>query len=112
MTDAESRFVTALRRQLETVQIWLHTTEHRPWLIASVDVVRDRHIERTWRIDFDQSAVEGGLSPASLNWDDGVSASEAGINTDPPLGLPLTTGTPEDLAELVAEWFSAVTATS
>ena len=112
MTAVERRFVAALRSRVDDVDIWLHATHDASWLIASFDVVQDGRVARTWRVDFDQLAVTGGLSPASLNWDDGLSAAEAGISTQPPLGLPVTHGTPEDLAELVADWLSSVSASS
>lgn len=59
----------------------------------------------TLRIDFDGNSVRGGVSPANLNWDDGVRAADAGIDTRPPHGLEAVVTTPEEAAELVARWF-------
>ena len=113
MTSAEVRFVEILTERVgEEIDIWLHATENRPWLIASLDVSDGRRVLRTFRVDFDGSTVVGGRSPASMNWDFGVSADEAAIDTQPPHGLPRTNGKPEVLAEVAAEWFLASTSAS
>ncbi len=109
MTPAEASFVLALRSSVADLDVWLHETNGLPWLIASVDVVKENWIVSTWRVEFDGATICGGLSPASLNWDDGLSADEAGIDTGPPTGLAATKGSPEDLAASAATWLNVVT---
>jgi hypothetical protein len=110
MTAAESSFVACLRPSVPNLDVWLHETNGIPWLIASVDVARAQAIVATWRIDFDGTTICSGLSPASLNWDDGVSAAKAGIDTQPPTGLAPIKGEPENLASVAADWLIAAIA--
>jgi hypothetical protein len=87
------------------MQFWFHETpDGTPWIIASWDFVVDDCIHDTLRVDFDGKRILGGWSPACLNWDDGVAAEEAGIDTSPPDGIVLE-GTPEELAEAAIRYF-------
>ena len=76
-----------------------------PWLCVSMDVSRDGRIQRTFRVDYDGHDLVGGLSPAFLNWDDGVRATDAGIDTTPPLGISASGVEPEVAARLASDWF-------
>jgi hypothetical protein len=110
MTAAEREFVTVIQSELgHPVDVWLNESDGRPWLTVSLDVVRDGGgIAATWRLDFDGDTVCGGRSPAYLNWDDGVSADEAGINMTPPRGMPRTLGPPSELGRSAAAWLASV----
>ncbi|WP_280433575.1 hypothetical protein [Nocardia brasiliensis] len=65
------------------------------------------HIRDTLRVDYDGISLRGGWSPASLNWDDGVRANNAGIVTAPPDGLRRDNVAPVRAAHVAAEWFLA-----
>jgi hypothetical protein len=52
-----------------------------------MDIVRDGVCIRVLRLDFDGVEIKGGWSPACLNWDDGVRAGDAGIDTSSSEGI-------------------------
>ncbi|WP_191093755.1 hypothetical protein [Nocardia colli] len=56
-------------------------------------------------VDYDGISLRGGWSPACLNWDDGVRAGDAGIDTSPPQGLHHDNIAPLRAAQVAAEWF-------
>jgi hypothetical protein len=104
LTDREVTFLAALLRDRPWLDVWRHEDDDgTPWLIVSLDVVEDRTIVDTWRLDFDGSSILGGRSPASLNWDDGVRAHAAGVDASD-AGIEAV-AEPEPLARLGGEWF-------
>lgn len=107
-TATERTFLDALLTICPDLDVWLHEDDDgTPWLIASRDFSVERVIHDTLRADFDGTAVKGGWSPACLNWDGGVRADNADIDTGPPDGLDLSGQTPAELAKATAEWFLA-----
>ncbi len=80
------------------------TTTPPPIVCVSHDFSEHGSIRDTLRLDFDGSEVLGGWSPASLNWDDGVRATAAGIDVDGPDGIRRT-GPVEQLADAAGAWF-------
>lgn len=104
LTDAEVEFLTALLPGRSWLDAWRHQdADGTPWLIVSFDVSNERSIVETHRLDFDGSAIAGGRSPASLNWDSGVRADEAGVDASSN-GIRAT-GSPSTLAGLAGDWF-------
>ena len=59
----------------------------------------------TLRLDYDGWDLRGGWSPAALNWDDGVRADDAQIDTGPPDGLSADCVISEEAVEIAVEWF-------
>jgi hypothetical protein len=105
-TLAEDEFLQRLLPGRE-LDVWLHAdSDGVPWLIVSHDFTSDRGIIGTLRLDFNGSRIEGGWSPACLNWDAGVRAEAAGVDTGPPEGIEAE-GSPTELAVLAAVWFDA-----
>jgi hypothetical protein len=117
-TEDEAAFITALRRRADgweryglrrdRTQVWMHESPHGGlWLLAHIDLVKDGHIVKTLRLDFDEYGTRGGHSPASLNWDADVPAVEAGVDLRPPEGIsvPRSAGSVEELARRAADWF-------
>jgi hypothetical protein len=105
-TPDEDRFLAAFPSGPPYVDVWPRAdTDGSPWLCLSMDLLGDGMIWRTLRVDFDGITIKGGVSPAHLNWDDGVRAAVAGIDTNPPLGFAAAVTTPEEAAGLVADWF-------
>ncbi len=105
-TREEEVFLRALLDQCGELDVWPHVTpDGRPWLIVSLDFCEGSTIVETLRLDFEGSAIHGGWSPACLNWDDGVSAADAGIDTSPPDGIALRHDDPSELARAAARWF-------
>lgn len=88
---------------------WYHADEDGTlWVIASLDFVDGTgRIHETLRADYDGTSLRGGWSPAQLNWDDGVRAANAGIDTTPPDGLRRDHVAPVRAAHAAAEWFLA-----
>lgn len=108
-TTAESAFASALGSLVSGLDYWLHEDEDGSrWLLVSADFVEGNVVHDTLRLDVDRSRLSGGWSPASLNWDDGVRAQEAGIDTGPPDGINIDMpgASPAELAQVAAEWFS------
>ena len=105
-TAQERRFLLALPDGPPHLDVWPRADpDGTPWLCVSMDVVRDGQLHRTLRVDYDGRDLVGGDSPAHLNWDDGVRAGDAGIDTTPPEGISASGVEPEEAARLAAEWF-------
>lgn len=103
-TQLECEIASALERVHPGLDYWLHEDpDGTPWMLVSLDIMRGGVIVAAPRIDIDTNGARGGLSPAMLNWDDGVRAEDAGIDTtglggfDEPLG--------PDLVDQAALWF-------
>ncbi len=112
-TDAESVFFHRLVSQLRGAQDWYHRDpDGAPWMIASVDVVGDEGVTTTWRCDYDGHRLLAGRSPANLNWDDGVRATDAGISVSGADGLDVVESDPGRAADVAATWFKARLAAS
>jgi hypothetical protein len=104
LTGAETEFLTALLSGRSWLDVWRHSdADGTPWLIVSLDVSKDGSIVETIRLDFDGSTIAGGRSPASLNWDSGVRADEAGVDTSSN-GISAT-GSLSTLARVAGDWF-------
>ncbi|HEV2121297.1 MAG TPA: hypothetical protein VGW38_00790, partial [Chloroflexota bacterium] len=102
----ERRFLAAFPPGPPHLMVWPRAdSDGTPWLCVSMDVSRDGRIQRTFRVDYDGQDLVGGLSPAFLNWDDGVRATDAGIDTTPPLGISASGVEPEVAARLASDWF-------
>ncbi|WP_280448898.1 hypothetical protein [Nocardia brasiliensis] len=108
-TPDEQRFFDALIAQVPEVDDWYHADEDGTlWVTVSLDFVDSTgHIRDTLRVDYDGISLRGGWSPACLNWDDGVRANNAGIDTAPPDGLHRDNVAPVRAAHVAAEWFLA-----
>ena len=77
------------------------------WLCISRGYVEGGAIRRTLRLDYDGSSLRGGWSPACLNWDDGVRATDAGVETSTGDGLSADVSDPAEAAEIAGRWFDA-----
>lgn len=107
-TAPEEAFAVRLDQQVPGLDYWLHEDTGGPWLLVSMDVPgRGPRAGRTLRLDFDARGIRGGWSPASLNWDDGLRAGRAAINTTPPEGFDVDSppATLDDLVGLAAAFF-------
>jgi hypothetical protein len=94
------------QRRLPDVMDWYHADDDGTlWMTASLDVSEGGIVRRTYRVDYDGRTVRGGLSPSCLNWDDGVRARDAGIDTLAPEGLHLDVTDPVDAATAAAAWY-------
>ena len=61
---------------------WLHQdADGTPWLLVARDFPGNDVVHDTLRLDFDATGINGGGSPACINWDSGVRAGPAGIDT-------------------------------
>lgn len=106
-TAAERRFFEDLLVRLPELHDWYHEDpDGRPWMIVSHDFVVDRSIRATLRVDYDGRDLRGGWSPACLNWDDGVRAADASIDTNPPDGLSRDGVAPDVAAAIAGQWFA------
>lgn len=104
-TEAEGVFLPALLDGRPWLDVWLHEAgDSTPWTCLSHDFSRNGGIVDTLRLDFDGVSVQGGWSPANLNWDDGVRALDANIDIDGPDGLNIA-GDAESLAAAAGAWF-------
>lgn len=108
-TNAEAEFLAALLLdEPPYLDVWTHTNAAgEPWLCVSLSLASGVAVERTLRLDFDGRCIRGGWSPANLNWDSGLPAQEAGIDTRPPDGIEVTGGSPTALAQASRDWFRA-----
>jgi hypothetical protein len=105
-TSEEERFVGAVMRQVPGLHDWYHVDgQGRPWVMLSLDFVTDGVVRATLRLDFDGARIQGGWSPACLNWDAEVRAVEAGIDLTPPVGIEKRSEDPTLLADRAVEWF-------
>lgn len=105
-TAIETAFFRALANQLSGVQDWYHRDpDGSLWMIASLDQVREGRLVATWRCDYDGERLLGGLSPAFLNWDDGVRALDAGVVVSGPEGLDVIETDPARAGERAGGWF-------
>ncbi|GAB4062448.1 hypothetical protein GCM10028777_02200 [Angustibacter speluncae] len=96
----------ALDVRLPGLDYWLHADpDGRPWMLVSMDIVRRKAVVATPRMDVDRRGARGGYSPGYLNWDDGVRAEHAGIDTSEAPGAHFDAGA--GLVEQVASWFEA-----
>jgi hypothetical protein len=108
LTAAESLFLHTLLLGRPWLDVWLHADDDgTPWLIVSLDLPR-----KTLRVDFDGGMIAGGWSPASLNWDSGVRAAEAEVETASLDGISASSSDVVELAVLARAWFAASTSTS
>lgn len=81
-TMLEAEFEAELERLLPGLDYWLcQDADGCPWLLVSTDFVIENVVRDTLRLDFDPSGIRGGWSPGLLNWDAGVRAEAAGIDT-------------------------------
>ena len=105
-TVDEQRFFSALSARVPELEDWYHADDDgTPWMIASYDFVVGTAVRKTLRVDYDGRTLCGGWSPACLNWDDGVRAEEALIETRAPDGLHLDVVDPDEAAQAAAAWF-------
>ncbi|MEV4344595.1 hypothetical protein AB0J83_08980 [Actinoplanes sp. NPDC049596] len=105
-TAEESAFFAELARQLPDVQDWYHQDDAGTlWMITSYDFAHGNQIHKTLRLDYDGKSLRGGWSPSCLNWDDGVRADDALIDTTGPDGLRLDCVDPTIDAAVAAGWF-------
>jgi hypothetical protein len=85
---------------------WYHQdADGALWIIVSYDFVIGNAVRATLRLDYDGHDLRGGWSPAYLNWDDGVRATDARIDLDPPDGLNIENVSRVSAAEIAAGWF-------
>jgi hypothetical protein len=107
-TGEESAFAEALNALQPGLDYWLHQdADGTPWLLISLDFTQAGTVHDTLRLDFDVAGIRGGWSPAFLNWDDGVRADCAGIDTTGPGGIRMMDArtSPAERARLAADWF-------
>ncbi len=103
-THLEAEIAGALDRLHPGLDYWLHEDpDGTPWMVVSLDIIRGGGIVAVPRIDIDTSGARGGLSPAMLNWDDGVRAEDANIDMTGPGGFDEPLG--PDLVDQAALWF-------
>lgn len=107
-TAQERIFFDELSALVPDLHDWYHDDpDGTPWMIVSHDFVVDGELRKTLRVDFDGRGLRGGWSPAYLNWDSGVRARDAQINTTPPDGLSSNDLEPTEAAATAAAWFVA-----
>lgn len=108
-TQREAQFAAALEVLCPGLDYWLHRDERGAWLLVSWDFIDDGSVCATLRLDVDDAGFRGGWSPASLNWDDGVRAEDAGISLAGPDGVSEAARgrSAGELAEAAAAWFVA-----
>jgi hypothetical protein len=105
-TEAETIFFALLSVQVPGLDDWYHQDDDgSPWMSVSRDFVVDNVVRKTLRLDYDGHSLRGGWSPAFLNWDDGVRAADADIDTSPPDGLTIDDVSVAEAAVTAAEWF-------
>ncbi|MFJ8690974.1 hypothetical protein [Micromonospora wenchangensis] len=105
-TAEETAFFVELARHIPDVQDWYHQDDGGTlWMTASYDFVQGNQIYQTLRLDYDGKCLRGGWSPSCLNWDDGVRADEAMVDTAGPDGLRLGSVDPITDAAAAVAWF-------
>jgi len=70
-----------------------------------MDLIDGGVVKRTLRLDYDSNAITGGWSPGLLNWDDGLRARDAGVDTSGPDGIEVSGLAPAAAARAAGEWF-------
>ncbi|MGW7682465.1 hypothetical protein ACWGID_17115 [Kribbella sp. NPDC054772] len=106
-TDVERAFFEGLSARVPGLDEWYHEdSDGTPWMLVSHDFVIGNAVTDTLRVDYDGTNLRGGWSPACLNWDDGVRADDALIDTSPPDGLRLDDVAPGPAAAATARWFA------
>ena len=104
-TQDEPHFIAEVQRLVPGVQDWYHEdADGTPWVIVSYDVMGPNGIADTLRVDYDGTAIRGGVSPANLNWDDGVRADATGMDLAPPEGIQVADLSPIEAAQAASEW--------
>jgi hypothetical protein len=107
-TPDEQAFFRLLSSRVDGIQDWYHEdADGTPWVTASYDYLSGDGVRATLRVDYDGESLLGGWSPSCLNWDDGVRARDAQIDTGPPDGIERSIGSYEEAAAVAAEWFLA-----
>jgi hypothetical protein len=108
-TALERQFFGGLASHVPDLQDWYHQDpDGEPWMTVSYDFIAPRGgIAATLRLDYDGTEVVGGWSPAGLNWDDGVRARDARVDTTPPGGLAATARSPEEACAIALPWLQA-----
>ena len=98
-----------MSQRVPGVQDWYHQDpDGEPWMLVSYDFVEGGAVRETLRVDYDGARLRGGWSPSCLNWDDGVRAAEAFIDTGPPDGLRMDlVSDPREAAAIASAWFRA-----
>ncbi|MEV4705970.1 hypothetical protein [Actinoplanes sp. NPDC049316] len=107
--EHERIFFRDMCRRVPELQDWYHQDpDGEPWMLVSYDFVDGRAVRETLRVDYDGVQLRGGWSPSCLNWDDGVRAAEALIDTRPPEGLSVDSASdPAEAAAIASAWFEA-----
>jgi hypothetical protein len=107
--EHEQTFFREMHRRIPDLQDWYHQDpDGGPWMLVSYDFAEGGAVLSTLRVDYDGRQLRGGWSPSCLNWDDGVRAAEALINTEPPGGLSIDLATdPTEAAAVASAWFQA-----
>ncbi|GAA1580922.1 hypothetical protein GCM10009804_41900 [Kribbella hippodromi] len=106
-TATERTFFDELSALVPGLHDWYHADpDGTPWMLVSHDFVAGGGIVRTLRADYDGNALRGGWSPANLNWDGGIRAHDAHIDTNPPAGLCHDNVEPNQAATITAQWFA------
>lgn len=106
-TEQELEFLDPLLGEFPDLQDWFHRDrDGTPWLMVSYDFVSDAGITATLRLDYDGQTLEGGWSPAYLNWDAGVRAREVPIDTTGPDGLASRPGSASEAVQYARAWLA------
>jgi hypothetical protein len=108
-TEWERRFFDELSSRIPELQDWYHQdADGTPWMTVSYDfIAAGGGVAATLRLDYDGVELVGGWSPSFLNWDAGVRARVAEVDTTPPDGLVASMGTPEEAVGTALPWFEA-----
>lgn len=106
-TEQERNFVRPLQDAFAGLQDWyLSDSDGTPWLMLSYDFLAGGGVSQTLRLDYDGQTLEGGWSPASLNWDAETRAREVPIETATPGGLSYRPSSDADALECAHEWLA------
>ncbi len=105
-TSGELAFLSELASRFP-VDDWYHQDDDGTlWMIVSRDFVTNGSVTATLRLDYDGRTMRGGWSPSGLNWDDGVRASDALIDTSTNDGLQVDCVEPQLDGIVAAAWFA------
>jgi hypothetical protein len=107
--EHEQIFFQEMQRRIPELQDWYHQDpDGSPWMLVFYDFVEGGAVRETLRVDYDGTQLQGGWSPSCLNWDDGVRATEALIDTEAPEGLSIGSASdPRAAAAIASAWFQA-----